>query len=173
MTFAFSPEADLYARNFEVVEEMRARFERDLETLLDQVAAALKARPWPEAAPGGTAPRPVHTRQAGSAYYFLSRDETPAVDKQPVAWCSWRDPGIVRDRGIVFAVSRHAGSPEQRERVAALMAEPVITTSRFGDKAGQKYREFELWLGWAPDEDPVTTLAEALVPVLVLLDGAR
>lgn len=162
--FRFADEAVLYAQHAEVVEEIRRRFETNLRAFFDHVAESLSQREWPC--------KLTYVVNGGSAYFWLSREPAPDATNEPAAWCCWRDAGIVRDQGVMMSVAWAKGSSEQRARIAALAGHATLAESVTKTRT-TAWTIFDIWIGWSPDDDPVSVMVEALDPLLRLLDGAR
>lgn len=163
-SFRFSEETLLYAAHAEVVEEIRGRFETDLRGFFDQVADRLSKCEWPGEF--------TYLVNGGSAYFWISRESKRDAASEPIAWCAWRDAGIVRDHGVMLGITWAKGSSEQRARVAALADHAALGPISTKMKPAM-WTLFNVWISWMPGGDPVSEAAAAFAPLLRLLDGAR
>jgi hypothetical protein len=161
--FKFTEEATLYAREFEVVDEMRKRFEANLAEFFDAIAAALQERSWPG--------KLVAARSGKSFYVYVSHREQPSAELDPCLWCYWLDPGIIRDQGLCLSVARPNASPDERARLAGIAEHPDVKPSVSGVTGG-RWSIFDIWLGWDDGDDPPRAIAMALEPILRAVESA-
>ena len=163
-SFQFSEEATLYARDFEVVEEMRTRFRKNLGDFFDAVSGELRTRAWPGSL--------VSLRQGGSFYAYVSRRGEPSAELEPCMWCYWEVPETIRARRVLFSVARHTATVDEQQRVAAL-AEQAAVRPHVSGITRSKWSLFQVQLGWTEAASPVQELADRMEPILRALDAAR
>jgi hypothetical protein len=156
----FSDAARLFAENWQVVEDMRKNFHREIQDFLRSVRESVEKNLGRDV---------MERRTAGTFLYWCLAPEGMKLDwpKKAQACCRLDQPGIIVAQEVVVHVFSNTKDREKKEAVRSLRSHPDIVARARDPK--DRWAEFEIVLP-CPAGTPVEDIARPIADLLVLLE---
>jgi hypothetical protein len=155
----FSEAAQLFAKNYAVIETIRGEFERDINVFLDAVREELSE---------STSGKLAEKITKGYRYWWIGKEDDKDKDKRPQLWLEAAKAETVYPGEVKLTAIAPAASPDQLQALAAVAKRPEFSDT-CQPASGGPYSLFTVIVKYGTD-DPVQRVANVTARLLLTLN---
>lgn len=157
----FSESSRLYAKNYSVIEAVRAEFQREVDVFLDRVYEKIQS---------ATAGRAVQEKSPTNRYWLIGGPQKDSCSQLMVSVSGASASRIVEPGEVEFLATAPTASPDELRALASVASSPSFSTFCKAGKGG-RWSLFTGIIKFA-GEDPVELVSSIAASLLLALNDA-